>query len=103
MEIKRLRTLAIEIFKTINKINLSFMKDIFTHKRDPKMRPFEIFVKHRSSAKYSDKSLIPLGPKIWNQLPSNVKTLTSITKFKEYTRCKCNICRMILYMTIFTK
>ena len=32
MVIQRLRTLAIEIFKTINNINLSFMKDIFTTK-----------------------------------------------------------------------
>ena len=38
MENKRLRTLAIEIFKTINNINLSFMKDIFTPKKDPKIR-----------------------------------------------------------------
>ena len=30
MEIKRLRTLAIEIFKTINNIHPSFMKDRFT-------------------------------------------------------------------------
>ena len=30
MEIKRLRTLPIELFKAINNINQSFMKDIFT-------------------------------------------------------------------------
>ena len=38
MENKRLRTLAIENFKTINNINLSFMKDIFTPKKDPQIR-----------------------------------------------------------------
>ena len=39
MKIKRLCTIAIEIFKTINNINPNFMKDIFTPKRDPKIRP----------------------------------------------------------------
>ena len=32
-----------------------------------------------------DQSLIVLGPKIWNRFPSDVKSLTPITKFKEYT------------------
>ena len=101
MEIKRLRTSAIEIFKTINNINRSSAKDIFTPKNDTKIRTYDIFVKHRNSGKYDDKSLIALGPIIWNQLLSNLKFLTSITKFKAYIRtwfgpsCKCNIYRMI--------
>ena len=57
MEIKRLRTSAIEIFKTINNINLSFMKYIFTPKRDPKIRPYDILVKHHKSARYADNVL----------------------------------------------
>ena len=39
------------------------MKDKFTLKRDPKIRPYDILVKHYKSAKYSDKSLIALSPK----------------------------------------
>ena len=70
---KILCTSETEIFKTIN-INQNFMKDIFAPK------------KHHKSAKYDDKSLIALSSKIWNQLPSNVKSLTFITKFKEYIR-----------------
>ena len=101
IEAKRLRTLAIEILKTMNNINSSFMKDIFTPRNDPKVRPMDIFVKHHMSTKYDGRSLIALGPEIWNQIPSNVKSLTSITKFKEYIRIwfgpswKCNIWRMI--------
>ena len=60
------------------------MKDIFTPKRDPKIRPYDILVKHRKSENYGDKNLI--GPKIWNQLPYNVKSLASITKCTEYIR-----------------
>ena len=64
MEATRLRTIAMEIFKTINNFNPSFMKVVFTPKGDPKIRPFGILVKHHKSAKYGDRSLIALDPKI---------------------------------------
>ena len=86
MEIKSLRTLANEIFKTINNINPSYMKNIFTSKRKAKIRPHDIIVRHHNTATYGDKSLTALGPKICNNLPTNIKSLTSITKFKEYIR-----------------
>ena len=37
MNVKRMRTLATEIFKTINNLNPSFTKDIFTSKVNPKI------------------------------------------------------------------
>ena len=76
MEIKRLRVLVIEIFKTVNNLNSNYTKDIFT----PKLQ---------------------LGRKIWNQLPDNIKSETSHTKFKEYIdtwfgpKCRCNVCMNI--------
>ena len=89
IEIKRLNTQAIQILKITNNINPSLVKVIFIPKYDPKIRP------------YDGKSLIALGKKIGNQIPSNIKLLTSITKFNEYTKkwfgssYKCNICSMI--------
>ena len=110
MEIKRLRTLATEIFKTINNINPSYMKNIFTPKINAKIRPHDVIVRHHDTATYGDKSLTTLGPEIWDKLPRNIKSLTSIIKFKEYIRtwfgpsCKCNVCRMVklfIYFFIF--
>ena len=101
MEIKRLRTLATEIFKTIKNINPSYMKNIFSRKTNAKIQPHDIIVRHRNAATYGDKSLTALRLKMWNKLPTNIKSLTSITKFKEYIRtwfgpsCKCNVCRMV--------
>ena len=100
MEIKKLRTLATEIFKTIN-INLSYMKNIFTPKTNAKIRPHDIIVRYHNTAIYVDKRLTALGTKIWNKLPTNIKSLTSTTKFKKFTRtwfgpnCKCNVCRKV--------
>ena len=86
-----MQILATEIYKTIN--------NIFTPKTNAKIRPHDTIARHHNTATYGDKSLTALGPKIWNKLSANIKSLTSITKFKEYTRmlsgpgpnCKCNV------------
>ena len=85
MEVKGLRTLALEIFKNINKINLDYMKNVFTPKTDAKER--EIMMSWSFLTKLpiiGDKSLTVLGPKIWNQLPQNINSETCFSKFKEY-------------------
>ena len=60
------------------------MKVIFTPKLYPKVRPNDILAKHHNTITYGTKSLKTLGPKIWNQLPEDIKSETSYTKFKEY-------------------
>ena len=84
MEVKRIRTLAIEKFKTVNNMNPSFMKNIFSPKTNAKVRPNNIIVKAHNSANNGDKSLTTLGPKIWNSLPKHIKSENSYLKFKEY-------------------
>ena len=101
MEIMRLRVLAIETFKTVNNLNPNYMKDIFTPKLHPKVRPNDILVKHHNTITYGAKSLKTLGLRIWNQLPSDIKSETSYTKFKEYIdtwfgpKSRCNVCMNI--------
>ena len=68
MEIKWLRVLAFEIFKTVNNLNPNYKKVIFTPKLHPKVGPNDILVKHHNTIKYGTKSLKTLGSKIWNQL-----------------------------------
>ena len=53
-----MRILATEIFKTINNLNPSFMKDIFTSKVNPKVRPNNLIVKRHNITKYG------LGPSV---------------------------------------
>ena len=77
MKIKRLRVLAMEILKTVNSLNPNYMKDIFTPKLHPKARPNDILIKHHNTITYGTKSLKILGPKIWNQLLSDIKLGTS--------------------------
>ena len=98
MEIKRLWVLVTKIFKTINDINSSYMKNIFVFKANAKVRPSHIEVRYQKSFSYDDENLNILGPKIWNHHPSNIQ---SETKFEEYIitwfepKCKCSLFRMI--------
>ena len=57
MEIKRLRTLAIEVFKTVNNLNPDFMKDIFYLSPYQIHKKYDIFVHSRNTASFGDKSL----------------------------------------------
>ena len=100
MKIRRIKTLAIEIFKTVHELNPNFMETLFTSKTNFRVRPFDLLVKNRNTEKYGSKSLMALGPKIWNALPENINE-TSFSKFKEYIKswsgptCKCKICLSI--------
>ena len=70
MKIKRIKTLAIEVF---NELNPNFMKTIFTSKANSTVQPFDFLVKNSQYWKYCSKSLMVLGPKKWNALPENVE------------------------------
>ena len=98
MQMRRIKQLAIEIFKTnVNNLNLNFMKYIFTSKQDAWLRPHDLLVRSHKTVTYSDKSLKILGPKIWNALPTEIKHEISLSEFKEYVKslpghsCKWNL------------
>ena len=101
-EVKPLGTLAFEIFKIINNTSPKFMKNIFKPKSNTIIRLFEIIVNARKTTKFGNKSLIVLGPKIWNQIPTEIKSETSFLRSEEYFKtwcrpeCKCNVCRTFI-------
>ena len=53
MKIRRIRTLAIDIFKTTNEQNTNFIKTIFISKTNSRVRPFNSLVKNGNTEKYS--------------------------------------------------
>ena len=84
MEVRRLRTLALETFKTLNDLNPAFMKNIFAKWDVSKRRKNNLEIANRNTVKFGDKSIRSLGPHIWNGLPEEIKNETSYDKFKEY-------------------
>ena len=97
MQVKRIKQLAIEIFKTVNNLNPDFMKNIFTGKQNAQVYPHDLLVRSHNTTTYGGKSLKIVGPKIWNALPTEIK----LSKFKEYVNlwsgpsCKCNLYKSI--------
>ena len=84
MEVRRLRTLALETFKTLNDLNSAFMKNLFAKREVSKRRKNNLEIPNRSTSKFGDKSLRRVGPHIWNGLPEEIKNETSYDKFEEY-------------------
>ena len=86
MEVKRLRKLALEIYKTLNSINPSYMKQIFCKPINRTSERFRYNIESKSfnQVKYGKNSLRVLGQILWNSLPNFVKSQTSLEKFKIF-------------------
>ena len=102
MEVKRLRTLSLEVFKTLNNLIPEYIKEIFHKTAFRTHRPLNLEVNENDTTKYGNKSLRCLGPNIWNSLPNQTKKETNYTKFKDFIqdwfgmKCKCNLCCFFL-------
>ena len=98
MEIRRIRTLALETFKTINNLNPSFMNNLFNIRKSSNRRENNLEIPRRNTVKFGDNSITCLGPHIWNSLPQNVKSEHSYERFKEFIetwygpQCNCSLC-----------
>ena len=102
MEVKRLITLDLEVFKTLNNMNPEHMKEIFRKTAFSTHRPLNLEVNENRTTKYGNKSLRCLGPNIRNSLPNKIKIETDYTKFKEFIndwfgmKCKCSLCSFLM-------
>ena len=76
MEIKRLRTLALEIFRTIHSLNAPYMTNLFSKENKSFLRLNDLSIPTRNTVTFGDRSIRCLGPHIWNFLPPNVKNET---------------------------
>ena len=61
MEIKLLRCLALEIFKTVNNLNPYYMKEIFSKTTNLTHGPLDINFNQNNTIKYVNNSLRSLG------------------------------------------
>ena len=98
IELRKLRFLAIEIFKTINDLNPQYMKEIFTLNTRKETRDSKLIVKSQNTKRYGNDTLRSLGPRIWNKLPQNIKEAKNLNTFKVLIKtwsgptCGCNNC-----------
>ena len=98
IEVKHLRNLATEIFKTLNDLNAPFMKEIFTLNSNWDSSRMKLLVKTQNTKRYGTNTLRSMGPKIWNNLSTEQKNAKNLNIFKEFIKtwsgpeCGCNAC-----------
>ena len=101
MEVSHLRGLAIKVFKTLKSLNPDFTRTYFKNGSHSARRKNDLVINRAKTTTFSEKSLRTLRPKIWNSLPEDVKDLTYLSKFIEFSKtwygpeCRCNICKYL--------
>lgn len=101
LHIRNIQQLAIELFKTKNGLSPNFMKTIFPLNDTSSMtRNFPTFKSRRIRTTLNgEQSFSFLGPKIWELVPSELRDMTDLVKFKKNIRqwssfaCPCRNCR----------
>ena len=86
LQIDRIKTSAVEIFKTFHSLNPICMNEIF--QTNPSitrnLRSKNDLVTHRyNSVPYGKNSLKILGPTIWNHLTNEYKTAENLQTFRS--------------------
>ena len=92
MNIRRPRCFCIEICKTLNDVNPSFMKEI---SRD--RYKLNLNIPRRNQVIIGAKSLKFYGPKIWNTQPINIKTVKDLNAFKYLMKLHCLHSSMVYF------
>ena len=101
MEVRRLRILALEVFRSVNKLNAVYMQSLFEKNVNSKRYKNVLKIPIQNSVTFGDKNVIVLGPHIWNMLPAELKRETSYGKFKTQVKnwfapkCNCSACKYV--------
>ena len=82
---RNLQVLVTEMYKASNGLSTPLMKDIFPINRNPyNLRQNSQFSRPPINTVYhGTKSISNLQPKIWDLIPSNLKEISEIDKFKK--------------------
>ena len=93
--------LATEIYKVLKGISPKIMENIFEiNEHSHNLRSGITFKSHNfRTVHYGQQSLSYLAPRIWNQVPNDIKNSTTVTIFKSKIKtwtpenCPCRLCK----------
>ena len=103
MEVKRMRSLCIEVFKTMNGLNPVYMSDIFKLNNSlySSRRPYDFKIPRVNQTTFGLKSIKYEGARLWNHLPNTIKSAENLITFKRLIKtwqgpnCKCTFCKHV--------
>ena len=103
MKASRLRSLCVEIYKSINSINPSFLNEIFilrvTNGMVRSQYRLNLDIPKVNRVSFGNKSIRSFGPKIWSSLPPHRKSCENLETFKRVIKnwdgvtCNCKVCK----------
>ena len=98
-KIRRLQTMAIEVFKILNKQSPSYLSDLINMKMSQyNFRHRNTNIPRVNTTRYGINSFRYQAAKLWNSIPENIKSTSSYNQFclliKSWNgpECKCNAC-----------
>ena len=99
---RNLQTLATEMYKVIHDLSPTLMNEIFQLKSCTyNLRQNRTFKTHNVKSVYNGTETASyLGPKIWDLVPNEIKTSTSLSIFKSKIKhwipndCPCRLCKV---------
>ncbi len=102
--ISRLKYIAVEVYKCVNDINVSFMNDVFDVKPNIHglRRKKNVIQPKFNTISYGKFSFKYIGSHIWNMLPDYFQDAVNVNSFKSLLKswagptCNCNICHVML-------
>ena len=98
---KNLQTLMIEIFKTQNNMNPSFMNEIFRERVNMHnlRNNNELVLPRIKTVNFGSESIRYRGPQFWFSLPQDIRNTEFLSLFKSKIKkwhgedCSCRLCR----------
>ena len=75
------------------------MKEIFNLSPHETHKKYDLFVQSRDTTIFGNYSLRVLGPHMWNPLIEEIKQLSSLNTFKNYTQSWCGQKKQVLLMS----
>ena len=85
------RNLCVEIYKTLNDLNPSLMREIFETRKTKtavcEKYKINLEIPRVNQASFGTKSLRFYGPRIWDSLPYHIKSAENLSCFKNLIKC----------------
>ena len=102
---RKIQSLAIEIYKFLNGLSLSFLNNVF-HKNISNSYDLrnhkELYSRNPKTVRYETETVSYMTPKIWSKVPETIKMSSSLDSFKSKIRkwkpeCDCRLCTTYLH------
>ena len=107
---RNIQILATEMYKRVNNLSPPIMNRVFKLNSDSCYNLRQILQFSRSLVKsvyHGTESISYLGPKIWDILPDDYKTIQNLDTFKikikkwKPENCQCRLCKVYNYRVSF--